>query len=495
MIMRKKRYPQSRSTLNLMIFNRKSYLITVVNNKRLYFVAPGQTGGNAQWNIADEISVEDFLSDGNNLEFIEKNVRNLKNSLLIVPDYWLGNTSYVFHSKKRPIVETFVKRKLKDEYPDLGEIEYFFDYSFQTVNEERGLYVFFMRNPGFFQLHKRLAKLNFSPRRITTPAFLWEQKLKKKTPDFNNGGKCLVCMLSSECFLYFFFEGNFLFSRDIALPDPQSGPDSQADPSERFNALSYEINQSLYLFSQKAKAQIDRIYLFSYGEKDAKELSDILAREITDLNALDEQGATTEIVRQLGPAASFNDKELLSLNFLSLSHKMLKKELDWLPVQTAGIVVGIVLLLLLGAETVFLLKRYVSISTQISKISIMDKTDPAHTINSYNDALDQVMEETSRPSPVSAIVKIVKSLPDNVRIRKTVIDIEKEKQVEFEGVVETSGPDQFKDSLSGFINSLNENMQVRQPITIQDVDFDVDVISKKDQSGQDYIIKLKFDLP
>ena len=101
-------------------------------------------------------------------------------------------------------------------------------------------------------------------------------------PDFHEGGKGLIHPISSECFLYFFSQGHYLFSRNIAIPDPQHGQ------SDIFSILTYEINQSIYLFSQKAKAEIDQLYLVSSTKGDVLELSTILGRDVKELNPLDE---------------------------------------------------------------------------------------------------------------------------------------------------------------------------------------------------------------
>ncbi|MGW8324852.1 MAG: hypothetical protein ACWGNI_04040, partial [Desulfobacterales bacterium] len=44
---------------------------------------------------------------------------------------------------------------------------------------------------------------------------------------------------------------------------------------------------------------------------------------------------------------------LLKNQFLFVSHKKLKKELEWRPVQSVGIAIGLLLCFLLGMESIF----------------------------------------------------------------------------------------------------------------------------------------------
>ena len=195
------------------MFKKKDKQITVFNNEEIFFVT---YDNNKNLSVIDSHSTDKFLDDSFEIENIIEEARSKINSLLIVPDYWVGNNIYVFQSKNKSLVEEFIQRKLTSEYPDLPDIKYFFDYIFhETDQKEREIYVYFLQEPESFSLHKRLVEFDLIPRRITTPAFLWEQKLKKNIPDFHEGGKAFAHLLASECFLYFFLQGRFLFSRSI----------------------------------------------------------------------------------------------------------------------------------------------------------------------------------------------------------------------------------------------------------------------------------------
>ena len=65
---------------------------------------------------------------------------------------------------------------------------------------------------------------------------------------------------------------------------------------DQLETLTYETNQSLYLFSQKAKAEIDRIYTASFGYVEAEQLAESLGKQVEEVAGLEEaltQDSTT----------------------------------------------------------------------------------------------------------------------------------------------------------------------------------------------------------
>jgi len=473
------------------LFKNKSTVMTVVNNGRLHFVVLDTSG---EPKILSSLSLKKFLTEDVDSELIPEKLRHgadtIDNILLIAPDYWFGNLSLRFQSRKKSVVEPFIERKVQAQYPDLPDIKYFINYTFyQTHQGEPGIYVYFMHDPTSFHLYNKLAELNLSPRRITTPAFLWQEKLEKIVPGFDKGGKALVHLLSSDCFLYFFFQGNFLFSRSISLPD------SPEESSDRFNTLSYEINQSSYLFSQEVKSEIDQIYLLSSGEDDVQELSEILGREVKDLkDTIDGSPIGSTIAERLGPAGYFGPSDLSRASkFPSISHKLERKELEWKPIQMAGIVVGLILLLLLIGERFLLWKWSHSVQSYLTEKGVVTRTEPREALHRYNQALDLLLKETRRPSIRKTIVNVFRSLPDDVWIKEMAIELETNPRVDIQGVIKASGPDQFRSSLSVFLENLNKYFQGARSLRIRDIDFET--TSSNEKGYQNYVIALRFNLP
>ena len=481
----------------------KKTVVTVVVNNELFFIVFDPHG---DAHISQKVSLDQFLNH-NSLDYapIATKLRNKTDSLLIIPDHWSGNTSYVFQSKRRSLAKMFIERKLLTEYPNLHDIKHFFDFTFsQTGMENLKVNVFFLQDSRAFKLYQKLSEINLNPARISTPALLWEQKLIKIIPDFDIGGTCLVHLLSLECFLYFFFQGRLLFSRSITIPDFQKEPaenssDLSLESPNKFSVLTYEINQSLYLFSQKIKSDMDKIYLLSSDIGNTQLLSDNLGREVIDLGidvpdleALQESPGISEY---LGPVGSFNIVDLSpSKLHLNLTHSSLKKMLEWKPVQTIGLVVGLILIFLLAMESLFLWKWSHVTRDQMVKNGSMSGINQKQIIQQYSGALDQILAETDRPSPRRVIINIGRSIPDNTWITDMDIETETNPAVAINGVVRASGADQLKDTFSILLKNLNRYFRGTRSLSIQDIDFKVDK-SKVEEAYNYFLFTLKFDLP
>jgi hypothetical protein len=471
------------------MIKQRNTLTTIVNNEDLSFVIPDPSG---EVRILESFSLDQFLNGDREPDPVSEELSNRVNSLLIVPDYWFGNVTYKFQSRKKSIIEAFIERKLLAEHPDLPDIKYFFGYIPHEINQkEKGLYVYFLQESKSFQLYDQLVKYDLTPHCITTPAFVWGQKLTEIIPDFHNGGKCLVHMLSKECLLYFFFQGFFLFSRSIIFPD------TQMESSEKLNTLTYEINQSFHLFSQKAKAGIDQVYTASSKQSDAGELSDRLGRAVKKLEDPGENRQKAPVMGgHLGAAERFSLSDLSpSRNFLSVLHQLQRKEMEWVPVQTVGIAVGLILLLIFSAESFFLWKFSQPSLLPTARAGNMAETDPSHTILQYNEALDFLASELERPSPQDTILKVVKSLPANFLIKEMTVEVEGTPAVHIKGVMKTSGPEKLKNGISYILDNLKKYFQGALSLSLQNIDVELDKINNMQQGRQKYLVKFGFNLP
>jgi len=470
-----------------MKFKHQNYLISIIDDETLYFVEINSRG---ESNAVDSIALEALFVSDPPADTIPASIRDRKNTLLIVPDYWLGNSSYKFQSRKKSLADAFVARKLHEQFSDQPEIKYFFDGTFyQREQTEKWVYAYFLQDPQFFQLHPQLAHFNLQPHRITCPALIWQQKIRQEIPEFDSGGKGFVQLLPKMGLLYFFFEGNFLFSRKIPLAG------AQLQPSDNYDAIAYELNQSLYLFSQKAKTEIDKLYLVSHEAESGRALSEVLGREIHDLNYLiNGSNALQGSANATGAIGFLSPSDLLpGKSFLSLCHRVLKKELEWKPVQFAGIAVGLILFFLLGIETIVLHKwsHQIQLPRSIGGNSLT--VEESHEIQQYNEALDAILNELERRSPQVVLRKIAQSLPPNVRIQEMVLETEDNPGVDLKGVVRADDPEHFKACLSTLIANINANFQGRRMMTASDIDFEVNQ-NQPSQGGQDYLINFRLDL-
>jgi hypothetical protein len=463
-------------------FNSRNKIISIVDNEVLYFVEANRRGGKK---AVESVKLADLLNDDADADLIPFSVRHRVNNLLIVPDYWFENFICKFQSIKKSLADAFVERKLQAQFPQLPDVKYFFDsVSYQREHKERWLYAYFLQDPQFFQLYKTLSRLSLAPHRITSPALIWGSKIRQKMPDFNDGGKCFIELLNNLYHLYFYFEGNFLFSRSIPLAD------LSVDSPDNLQAITYELNQSLYLFSQRAKAEVNKLYLVSSQNLAVDGLSEALDREIEDLSFL---------FTELSDARTDNTPAdpidgfvlfhfLLKNQFQFVAHKKLKKELEWRPVQAVGMAIAILLCLLLGLESIFLHKW--SHQNQVAAINSenLDAGKTKQRIRQYNAALDILIEDAERHSPREVIAKIARSLPLEIRMQEIFLKTETDTALDFKGVAKALGSERLKGSLSVLIANLNQNLHPRKPLVMPDIDIEFD------KNKQSYFIKFRVEL-
>jgi hypothetical protein len=451
-----------------MNIKRQNKVISVIHNDMLYFIRLDRYG---EKEAVESIALADLLSDKADANLIPLSIKGRVNTLLVVPDYWLGNSVYKFQSKKNSLAAAFIQRKLQAQFPQQPEIKDFFDnFFYQRAHEERWLYAYFLQDPQFFQLYKTLSKFNVMPHRITSPAFLWGSKIRQEVSDFNNGGKCFIELQHNIYNLYFFFEGNFLFSRGIPLSD------LSIDTYDKFQAITYELNQSLYLFSQRAKAEVDQLYLLSFETGSIDGLAEALDREIHDLNyLLDGVRGTLSKYSISAPLDYLIDFQfILQRKFLTVSHRKLKKELEWRPVQFAGLAIGVLLIILLGMESLFLYNwSYQDQPPRIGGKGVFTG-ETSQRIWQYNEAIDFLIYNAERHSPREVIVKIAKSLPSEVHIQEIFLKNESDPSIDFKGTVKDLGADRLKKSLSVLIANLNKDLQPRKALTMSSLDFELD---------------------
>ena len=469
-------------------FRKRVTPITLISGEEIYFIIQeGSAGGK----ISEPVPLGPLLKDEVDLSEIPRPFRDRGNAVMIVPDYWLGNNSFPFRSKKRSLAEAFLERKLRDEFPAIPEVKDFFGQFFYEADQgETMLYTYFVQEPTFFQLYEMLAQWNLSPRRITTPAFLWESRLKEEIPGFHQGGKAFVHTVSNECFLYFFFQGHFLFSRQIALPD------GQEDPSAQLETLIYETNQSLYLFSQKARAEIDRVYMASFGYVDAGELAEGLGRDVEDIPGLQE--ALTKETMTIGLPGLLSGFCLPDLSrfqkFMSITQRQIEKEQEWKPVQKVGIAVGLILLLLLSGESLLLWKWSRPVELGAGQGKGADRMESVQALRQYNEALDLFLKESQRPSASKTIINLARALPEDVWIKEMVVEIEPNPGVGLNGSVTADKPGQFREALSELLENLNNHFEGTRSLGLQDIDLDTR--NCKEQDGHHTCaVGLKFALP
>ena len=437
--------------------------MTIVHADALSFVS--YAGDELQ--VDHTVLLDEFLADDFEPTSIPANVRNRQNRLLLVPDYWLGQSNLTLPSKKSSVVEPFIERNLKIEHPDLPDIGLFYSYAFTSDQSEDGnIFVIFLQEPNSYQLYKKMDNLGLPPFDITTPAFVWTKKISKLHPESADAGIGLIHKTPTASYLYFYHQEQFLFSRSIQASE------APVDEIDVLNALTYEINQSVYLFSQKKKADLEFIFMNSPREADAEELAQSLGRTVQNIaeDYTDPESGQEEAAA-LGPCEIFKSKDLApSRKFLAIAQKDHAKAREWRPVQMAGVLIGILLFLILGVEHYYLLS-WSKQDTRIEVTTIISGQSSREVIDQYNESLDLVLEETRRKSSWKTMVKLAKSLPENVKIQQVQIDMADVPGIHLRCLVHAPDMAEFRDTLSMLLDKIAQTFIGSPKLEARDVEL------------------------
>ncbi|MBI5064302.1 MAG: hypothetical protein HZB87_12770, partial [Desulfatitalea sp.] len=168
------------------MFDKKLKAIVVVHNDSVYWVACGQSG-NCPGTI--QLPLEQLLNDPDAADRIPTGAKGNHQSLWIVPDHWFGMESYPFQSDKPSLIVPFLERKLTAAHPECKEVRQFFSYlRTPAAGGGRELLAYFLQDEKAYRLYDALGKLDLAPRYITTPAFLWVDRLSQVFSDFGKEG-------------------------------------------------------------------------------------------------------------------------------------------------------------------------------------------------------------------------------------------------------------------------------------------------------------------
>ena len=327
-----------------------------------------------------------------------------------------------------------------------------------------------------YRLYQKLAIFDMAPIDITVPAYVWEKKLEKIYPELVNSGFGLIHKLSSACYLYFYYKEQFLFSRSIQFSDSAGGD------TEALDALTYEINQSFYLFSQKKKSELAHIFIHSSRKEDAVEVTESLGREIHSLDTGgDGDASIQDMTRMLGPCGVFTPSDLApSSRYLAIAQKDHARAREWRPVQMAGVVVGILLFLLLGVEQFFLLK-WPKQDPGLESAGIMTGQSAREIIQQYDESLDLILGEARRPSSRKTMINLAGCLPENVRIKNMKLVVAENPGVTLTCIVRAKDMTDFRSSLSILLENLGNTFTGSPRLEKRDIELG-EILT-----GQDYI--------
>jgi hypothetical protein len=303
------------------MIRRKPTIVCIADEKQMAFLMTSKDGPLERH---ASLSVDDAGEWGGVADALAKGIRQAVNQLLVVPDYWIGSDFREFRARKKSIITAFIERKLRLDQPSLTEAVNFYDYAMvQDQDRRQMLCCTYLQEPAAYRLYRRLAALGLSPRRITTPALIWQSKLSQHVDGFAQRGIGFVHQTDGDCFLYFFHLGQFLFSRHIQLPE------TGGDSTEIYNLLNYEINQSFYLYSQKTKRSVETLFMLAQDPAATQQLSELLGREVQKMPPLPAEAGPADEAGELASCRGFTHTDLTDHRQPAISYKPLHTEMTW----------------------------------------------------------------------------------------------------------------------------------------------------------------------
>jgi hypothetical protein len=453
------------------VFKEKNDALIAIHDDTIFWLSTNQADmGRCLFQLPLETGMEVGIDTNDFPESLKGNNK----FLCLVPDHWFGMESYPFKSQKPSLIEPFLKRKLSSSHPDQTAIGQFFNYISTPANDvSDNLYVYFLQDEKAYRLNSTLSKANLAPIGFTTPAFLWEDKLKKTSNLFNQDGSLLVHMCDQECRLCFYFNGSYLFSRSVVLPDD----------GDSIGAITYEINQSLYLFSQKTKSELKQIYLLAAESSFGELLGDALGRELIDCDALLPESrnnlATPEVPflsRLLTKGHSTKRTPVFSV-----MHRQVKRRLEWRPVQLMGVAVGLFLVVLLVAEAFCLSSMQRTAEDDHRSLQKQRRASADIVLTDYAVAFEQVMQRIDRPSCADTVLLTMASLPANIWLQELDMDVAPSPAIKVTAFVDARDTDHLRRTLTQLVARMKTNFKNTSALSINDID--VESTSGEDQQA------------
>jgi hypothetical protein len=461
----------------------KHNTIIAVHNDAVWWIGQNSAAQSRRW---FQLPLEQVLAAENPAPQMPEWLQGRTKSLCIFPDHWFGSETYPFQSKKPSLIEPFLERKLAVTHPGQKDIRDFFNYRHTAISGDNRLNAIFLLEDKGYELYRVLQRLNHHPQRITSPALIWEERLGHADSDFNRSGALLIHHTQNECQLYFYQKGNYLFSRSVLLGDASDGKD----------ALIYEINQSLYMFSQKAKNELDKIYVVCNTPNCQIRPGESLGREVVNIASLTDPRTGGEEITGLEPL-----HELLQwlrvhrqADFFSVMHRQMRRALEWWPVQLTGIILGLILLLGLVGENLYLRSLLNDENREHGAIrTAMVVNGKGVMLTEQAAALTQVLDLADRNRLIDAAHRLPDGFPAPVRLRELDLDMSSPPTLKLSAMVQARDAQELTVLLTRVVELVKGTFGNAQSFSLNDIDIRLDY-SEMEQAGNRYQIAFQLEL-
>jgi len=399
-----------------------------------------------QIKIAKQFLIDDLISSP---ETFKKEIIREEEGLIVIPDYWITSRFYPLETKRRSIIEEFLKRRLPSDFPEIPDSKDFFEYVFLKQQENRGILVYLILESLFYSLYRDLFS-DILIEKITAPAFLWKAKLSKKF-EIDKETILFMHIYHRNAYLCFFSDSCFLFSRLIDI-----------DEETYINQISYEAMQSFRLVSQRTKKEIKKIYIIPKSEKDKERLANILNIEVEDIrDKIYLSNPEASIVEKVGTFAFLDKSDILNSAFY-IPYRPIRRLKEWFFFQNTGIIVGVLVFIIMLVETLFFHRIFPPLPKE--------KKEKYIYVQDYISYLDEIISHEKRPDFSLVLLRILNCIPDYVHL--TDIKIKSEPlNIELIGYVDAHSIEEFQDRFSAFLNKLRKNFKNTKIPRLSEIDI------------------------
>ena len=464
------------------MLSRKVSCLIVVHNGEIYWI---EMRDGRQGRCVLQLPVDQFIENPSPVRKLSQLCHSNYRALCLIPDHWFGIETYPFRSKRAGLIEPFLERRLTAAYPEKKSLSFFYNYKTTTMPENGdGVMAFFLNDDIAYQLNDALKSVSLAPRWFSCAGFLWGGVLEGAADGFGREGTLLIHLNETECLLYFFYKGDYLFSRHVILPDLQ----------ESLDAVVYEINQSLYLFSQKTKSELSRFFLYSTLPVPSSRLSEALGREIVLLNDIIDDRQTLEVEHLPFLNGLLRPRDIgRQAEPYSIVHRKVRRDLFWQPVQWAAMIVGLFLVIALIGNSIFLSSIIRDENNMHRLISHQNYQPGEMPLNEYAVTLDRVLERSSKPTSSGVLASLLEDFPETIRISEINCDFSAQPVLAIEAEVSVEAVSQLKSVLNQLVAQLKSKLHINDSFSINDIQVRGNHVGQSD-SGGSYMISLKLDL-
>lgn len=436
------------------------------------------------------------LFSGSFEQFLENpkwvKIRHTFKSLAVIfPDEWIKKSFFPFQSQKKKYIRPFLHRQIKQiTNGDVELSRYYYYFSVTKETEKKGISVYHLIDRKGIEILKALGQLGLNISLITTPGLIWGEKLRKFLTKGSIQNLALLIHGKKDSQLYFFHRENFEFSRGLNLGEYTS-------PKDAFQTLTFELNQSMIYFSQKYKSEVEVVCLIDESSMDnlQEKIEQSVEKRIIKINkplTVNSPSLPANQDQETPIKAYFNAQDFQLIDEKpNLLPESVQKVLNRAYFQRVGIVVGLTLLAILLAQSVWLYARFSHLNYYMHlKAFTADQREDA-TLSRWDEASNSIIAKASLPSATEFMSEIGQLSSPFLELENVEMDLYSDKEVRISGRIKTDDLKIFRSTIESILVRLKKILPTRVQLNWDKVSFHRDF---EKQNIASYIFEIRTDL-